>query len=88
MLDSVLSVDRVQVFKPSPKVYDLVGTEFGVPKDQVLFVSSNGWDAGCAASYGFSTVWVNRANAPVDRLDQRPQHIVSDLSTIPALAST
>lgn len=86
-LDAVLSVEDVGVFKPHAKVYDMVGARFGVAKDQVLFVSSNGWDAGCAAGYGFTTAWVNRAGEPVDRLPWRPDHILSDLTTIPALAA-
>ena len=56
----VLSVEAAGVFKPAAAVYDLVGAEFGTRPDQVLFVSSNGWDAAAAAGYGFDTVWVNR----------------------------
>ena len=82
-LDTVLSVESVGIFKPSARVYDLVGSAFGVPKDEVLFVSSNGWDAACAAAYGFRTVWVNRAGEPVDRLPGRPHDVLTDLSPIP-----
>lgn len=85
-LDDVLSVEDVGVFKPHARVYDLVGKRFGCEKDQVLFVSSNGWDAGCAAGYGFRTAWVNRAGEPVDRLPWAPSEILSDLTGIPALA--
>ena len=85
-LDAVLSVEAVGVFKPAAQVYDLVGAHFGIRKEEVLFVSSNGWDAGCAAAYGFRTVWVNRAGEPVDRLPGRPDEILSDLTTIPDLA--
>ncbi|MDU8913887.1 haloacid dehalogenase type II [Aestuariicoccus sp. MJ-SS9] len=85
-LDSVLSVADVGIFKPSARVYDMVGARFGVPKEEVLFVSSNGWDAAGAAGYGFTTAWVNRAGDPVDRLPARPHHILTDLTTIPELA--
>ncbi|MBI1219152.1 MAG: haloacid dehalogenase type II [Rhodobacteraceae bacterium] len=85
-LDAVLSVESAGVFKPSPEVYDLVGDRFGCTPAQVLFVSSNGWDAGCATGYGFTTAWVNRAGAPVDRLPWRPAHTLADLTPIPALA--
>ncbi|WP_321831225.1 haloacid dehalogenase type II [Thalassovita sp.] len=85
-LDDVLSVQDVGIFKPAPQVYDLVGQRFGCAKGEVLFVSSNGWDAGAAAGYGFTTAWVNRAAEPVDRLPARPQHILTDLTTIPDLA--
>lgn len=86
-LDAVLSVQDVGVFKPHAKVYDMVGTRFGCPKEEVLFVSSNGWDAGCATGYGFATVWVNRAGEPVDRLPWTPAHTLPDLTTIPDLVA-
>lgn len=85
LLDDVLSVDSVGVFKPDARVYDLVAKRFGCSKNQVLFVSSNGWDAGCAAGYGFQSVWVNRTGDPVDRLPWRPKHILTDLSSLPRL---
>ncbi|WP_353473165.1 haloacid dehalogenase type II [Salipiger sp. H15] len=84
-LDALLSVEEVGVFKPARAVYDLVGARFGTDPGEVLFVSSNGWDAGSAAAYGFTTAWVNRAAEPVDRLPGRPQHVLTDLSTIPEL---
>ena len=85
LLDAVLSVDEVGVFKPAPAVYDMVGARFGVAPGEVLFVSSNGWDAAAAAGYGFRAVWVNRAGAPVDRLWARPDWIVADLTSVPEL---
>lgn len=86
LLDDVLSVETVGIFKPAARVYDMVGQRFGTPPEQVLFVSSNGWDAAGAAAYGFRTVWVNRAGEPVDRLPGRPQEILTDLTDIPDLA--
>lgn len=86
-IDAVLSVESVGVFKPAPQVYDMVGARFGVSPKQVLFVSSNGWDAAHAAAYGFETVWVNRAGEPMDRLPGTPRHILTDLTTIPELVS-
>ncbi|MBT8409959.1 MAG: haloacid dehalogenase type II, partial [Alphaproteobacteria bacterium] len=88
VLDDVLSVESVGIFKPAGVVYDLVGQRFNCARAEVLFVSSNGWDAASAASYGFQTVWVNRAGEPVDRLSGLPQHILPDLSTIPQLAGS
>ena len=85
MLDASLSVQDVGVFKPHARVYDMVGARFGCARDEVLFVSSNGWDAAGAAGYGFQTVWVNRAGDPVDRLYATPHHIMSNLATIPEL---
>lgn len=86
VLDDSLSVQSVGIFKPDSRVYDLVGQRFGCTKEEVLFVSSNGWDAAGAAGYGFTTVWVNRGAEPMDRLPSRPHHTLSDLTGIPALA--
>ena len=85
-LDVALSVESVGIFKPDSRVYDLVGEHFGCSADEVLFVSSNGWDAAAATGYGFQTAWVNRAGEPVDRLPWRPAHQLRDLTGIPALA--
>ena len=84
-LDAVLSVEEVGVFKPARAVYDMVGARFGTDPSEVLFVSSNGWDAAGAAAYGFHTAWVNRAGLPMDRLPGTPEHVLTDLSSIPEL---
>mgnify|MGYP000456208489 CR=1 FL=1 len=84
-LDAVLSVESARTFKPDARVYDLVPARFGCPVEAVLFVSSNGWDIAAAASYGFRTLWVNRAGLPVDRLPGRPQEIATDLTAVPAM---
>jgi 2-haloacid dehalogenase len=86
VLDDVLSVEDTQIFKPHASVYELVTKRFGCTDDEVLFVSSNGWDAACATGYGFTTAWVNRAGEPMDRLPWTPAHVLSDLTTIPKLA--
>lgn len=85
VFEAVLSVEAVGRFKPHPSVYALVERTIGVPPRDTVFVSSNGWDAGCAAAYGFTTLWVNRAGDPVDRLPGRPQHVARDLTALPGL---
>jgi 2-haloacid dehalogenase len=86
MLDAVLSVESVGVFKPHPSVYGLVTAEFDCAPGEVLFVSSNGWDAAFGALFGFQTAWVNRAGEPMDRLPAKPAHVLADLTPIPELA--
>jgi len=86
-LDAVLSVETVGVFKPDPAVYDLVGQYFGCPRAEVLFVSSNCWDACAGAGYGFHAAWANRAGEPLDRLPWQPGHVISDLTPIPDIAA-
>jgi 2-haloacid dehalogenase len=84
-LDDVLSVESVGIYKPARVVYDLVGQRFGCTPEEVMFVSSNGWDVCAAAGYGFRTVWVNRADDPVDRLPAAPETQLADLSGLPDL---
>ena len=85
VLNDILSVESVGIFKPAAAVYDLVGARFNCRADEVLFVSSNGWDAAAATGYGFTTAWVNRSGEPMERLPWTPHHVLSDLDPIPAL---
>ena len=88
VLDVSLSVQSLGVFKPARPVYGLVNEYFGCASREVLFVSSNCWDACASSGYGFRAVWANRAGEPMDRLPWKPQHVVSDLTSIPEIAST
>lgn len=85
LLNGVLSVEDVEIFKPAPAVYDMVGNAFDTQPNEVLFVSSNGWDAAAASGYGFRTAWVNRAGEPRDILWSEPNEELCDLTTIPDL---
>ena len=84
-LDDVLSVESTGIFKPAPAVYRLVTDRFGCRAEEVLFVSSSGWDAAAAAAFGFRTAWVNRSGLPMDRLPGRPRHVLTDLTALPDL---
>jgi 2-haloacid dehalogenase len=75
--EALISVEEVGIYKPATAVYDLIGERLRVARDQVMFVSSNGWDVAGAARFGFQTVWVNRAGLPVDRQSHTPAHIRS-----------
>ena len=65
----VLSVESVRKFKTAPEAYGLGPAAFGCPASELLFVSSNGWDAAGAAWFGYPAYWINRAGAPRERLD-------------------
>jgi 2-haloacid dehalogenase len=71
-LQHVLSVHPTRRFKTDPAAYALGPAAFGLPAREILFVSSNGWDAIGATWYGYSTLWVNRSGAPPDRLGTEP----------------
>ena len=85
LLDAVLSVSSVGIFKPHPAVYRLAVNHFHVAPEQIAFVSSNGWDVAGAAAFGFQVAWVNRAGLPAERLPSGPSAMLSDLTALPAL---
>jgi 2-haloacid dehalogenase len=66
--DLVLSADAVHAYKTAPAVYELGTRSLSHPASEVLFVSSNGWDAVGAHWYGYVSYWVNRSGAPAERL--------------------
>jgi 2-haloacid dehalogenase len=85
LLDAVLSVEDVGVFKPHPSVYELLVARFGVPSAQILFVTSNGWDAWAASAYGLKVAWCNRTGAPRERLPGAPDRVIGSLAELPGL---
>ena len=82
LLDQLLSVDTIRLFKTSPKSYDLVLQAFAVKADEVLFVSSNAWDALGATWFGFTTLWVNRQNLPYETIGPKPTYTGPDLNSV------
>jgi 2-haloacid dehalogenase len=88
VLDHVISVDSIRLFKTSPESYGLVQQTIPVNKNEVLFVSSNAWDALGATWFGFTTHWVNRQDLPFEALTPGPHFSGADLhSVLRSLAS-
>ncbi len=85
VIDGVLSVDAAGIFKPSPRVYQLASDRLRLPTARIGFVSSNCWDAIGAKAFGFTTFWINRADAPVDRHGPAPDRVLSTLADLPPL---
>jgi len=85
ILDAVLSVEDVGVFKPDPRVYQLAVDRLGVAPAEICFMSSNGWDAVGAAAFGFRVVWINRYKQPAEQLPARPDVVLDSLSPLPEL---
>jgi len=84
-LDTVLSVEQAGVFKPHPRVYELAVTRFAVPREAIVFVSSNAWDVHAAALFGFRVVWCNRQGRKPERLPGHPEAVIASLSALPTL---
>lgn len=82
LLDRVISVESVRTFKTTPASYALVGSAFDVQPHEVLFVSSNAWDALGATWFGFTTLWVNRQKLPFEAIGPRPHFVGDDLTKV------
>lgn len=80
--DRLISADEVRQFKTSPQVYALGPQALGHTAQQLLFVSSNGWDAMGAAWFGYQTCWINRAGLPSETIGLAPSRVGSDLSCV------
>ena len=85
LLDAVLSVEEVGVYKPHPKVYQLAVDRLAVDAKEILFLSSNAWDAYAASAFGFRVAWCNRYGQRPERLPGKPDYEIKSLAEIPAL---
>ncbi|AYH42469.1 haloacid dehalogenase type II [Azoarcus sp. DN11] len=82
LFDHVLSVDAVRQYKTSDAAYQLGPDAFGVPAKEILFVSSNGWDAAGATWFGYTTFWINRTQLPQEELGVTPTAVGQRLTDI------
>lgn len=83
LLDHVISVDSVRVYKPAPAVYALGPRTLGVAADELLFVSSNAWDVAGAKAFGYRVAWCNRLGAPEEQLGVRADWVITTLADLP-----
>jgi 2-haloacid dehalogenase len=88
LLDAVLSVEEVGVYKPHPKVYQLAVDRLGLEAGAIAFQSSNAWDAYAASAFGMRVVWCNRYGQRPERLPGNPDHEIRSLAELPALLAT
>jgi len=84
-LDKVISVEAVRLFKTAPQAYELLLKEFGIRKEEILFVSSNAWDALAAKWYGFDVFWVNRLGHPFEEIGDKPSYEGTSLTEVLAV---
>jgi 2-haloacid dehalogenase len=85
LIDCVLSVEEVGVYKPHPRVYRLVVDRLGIQASQISFQSSNAWDAYAASSFGMKVVWCNRYRQRKERLPGQPDCEIETLAELPAI---
>jgi len=82
LLSHVLSVHPLRKYKTDPAAYALGPQAFGLPANEILFVSSNGWDAIGATWYGYTTMWVNRGDLPPEELNTEPTRTGTSLRDV------
>ena len=85
VLDAVLSVEDVGVFKPHASVYQLAVDRLGLPAAAISFQSSNAWDAYAAKAFGMQVVWCNRYGQRPERLPGTPDREIKSLAELPPL---
>ena len=81
-LDQVVTIEDIRLFKTAPQAYELLLKAFPVKKDEVLFVSSNAWDALAAKWYGYDVFWVNRLGHPFEEIGEQPNYEGNSLSKV------
>lgn len=88
LLDAILSVEEVKVYKPHPSVYALVCERLNMVAARVVFVSSNGWDAYSAKAFGFRTLWCNRFCQAPEQIPETPDAQIATLAELPDVILT
>jgi len=83
LLDAILSVESVGVYKPDPRVYRLATQRFGLPASEMAFFSSNPWDAFGAGVFGFRVFWINRTGQPDEYGLRATATELRDLRSVP-----
>ncbi len=88
LFDHVLSVDAVRAYKPAAAAYGLGTAAFGVVPRDIVFVSSNGWDAAGAGWFGYTTFWINRQRLPAEELGIPPTGTGGGMAELAAFLET
>lgn len=79
LLDHVLSIESVGVYKPDPRVYRLGAEALQLSPAEIGFVSANGWDVAGAAYFGFQVIHLNRFGQPREKLPAGPVLVLKSL---------
>ena len=81
-VDTILSVDAVGIYKPSPRVYAMVGDCYGRPAGDCILVTANGWDGTGARGFGMRVAWCNRAGATPETYGVPPTWTIGSLAEL------
>ena len=96
-IEAAISIDGVRTYKPHRSCYALVEPVLEVPKEEVLFVSSNSFDVVGAKAFGFIVAWIRRSGGSgpatmfgmlrgrAEEFGHAADHVVSALTELPKL---
>ncbi len=82
IFDDLFSIEKVGIYKPDSKVYDMPIQKYKIEKNEVAFLSANTWDVSGGGNYGYQSIWVNRNKNIFDNLDYKPKNEIKDLSEL------
>src|SRR3984957_4388649 len=85
VLDATISIDSRKIFKPAPDAYTLIESRLGVAPAEVLFVSSNPWDACGAKAFGLNVAWIERVTPDVMALACVNSDLIAPLTLFKAI---
>jgi 2-haloacid dehalogenase len=85
VLDATISIDAKKIFKPAPDAYSLIESALGVVPAEVLFVSSNPWDACGAKAFGLNVAWIERVTPEAMALACAKTDLVTPLTMFKAI---
>ena len=83
LVEENFSVEDVGIFKPDPRIYQMAVDGLSVRPEEIVFQSSNAWDAAGASAFGFKVVWVNRFGQREERLPGQPDVEIKNLMALP-----
>ncbi|MEJ2587753.1 MAG: haloacid dehalogenase type II [Deltaproteobacteria bacterium] len=84
-IEDIFSVEEVRIFKPDPRVYQMAVDGLKLKSEEIVFQSSNAWDASGASSFGFKVAWINRFGQRKERLPGMPDAEIRSLAELPEL---
>tara|TARA_Y100001958_G_C21222141_1_gene547511 strand:+ start:996 stop:1655 length:660 start_codon:yes stop_codon:yes gene_type:complete len=82
LFDDLFSIEKVKIYKPSIKVYEMPVVKYDIEPSEISFLSANTWDVSGGGNYGYNAIWVNRNNSKFDKLDFQPKNEIGNLSQL------
>ena len=88
VLDEVISIEDVGIYKPDSRIYQLAVDRMGVSApDEICFVSANPWDAQAGAHFGYQVARINRFGLADDNIPGKPDVLLNSLSELPDIVA-